>query len=139
MTVTDSRRRFNLNWKNIFNLRGINYWHVANSVGWNILGTGFSLVLTFYFVNNYPDAIMIVQVFLMVTIFIVSFTAGLLFGRLASDGRGLTYGVIGSLPSAALSLFLILPSGGILGLMLALIALAGGFNGGLLSFQNPKH
>jgi len=124
-----------LNWRDIFSFRGVNLWHLASSVGWNILWTGGSLVFSIYFLEKSPDSYLVIQLGLMITIFVVSLAAGLLFGKLGADGRGLTYGVIGSLGSAMLSLFIILPSGGLLGLMLAAIALAGGLNGGLLSMR----
>lgn len=128
-----------MNLKNIFNLRGINGWHLANTLGWNFLGSGLVLMTTLYFLEKNPTATGFYQVFLLIGIFMVSLTGGLLFGRLAADNRGLTYGVLGSFVSVALSLFLVLPSGGILGAMLVIIALAGGLNGGLLSYNKAKH
>jgi hypothetical protein len=124
-----------MNFREIFNFRGINLWHIASSVGLNLLWTGGSLIFTFYFLGKSGDAVLILQLFLMISVFIGPFLAGLIFGQLAADGRGLTYGVIGSLGSVSLAIFLVLPSGGILGLMLAVIALAGGINGGLMSMR----
>jgi hypothetical protein len=124
-----------MNWGDIFNFRGINFWHIASSVGLNVLWTGGSLLFTFYFLGRSKDILLILQLGLMISVFMGSLIAGLLFGKLAADGRGLTYGLIGSLGSAALSLFIVLPSGGILGLMLAVIAIAGGVNGGILSLR----
>jgi len=126
-----------VNLRDIFNFRGINLWHLVNSVGWNILWTGGSMFFAMYFINKSQDAGLIIQLGLMISIFLGPFTSGLLFGKLAGDGRGLTYGVIGSLGSVLLALFLVLPGGGMLGLMLAVIALAGGINGGLLSLRKP--
>jgi hypothetical protein len=119
----------------MFNFRGINFWHLANSVGWNILWTGISLLIIFFVLGKTQQSLLLLQLVLMVSIFVGSLTAGLLFGRLAADGRGLTYGVVGSLGSVLLSLIFILPSGGFLGIMLAVIAIAGGINGGLLSLR----
>ena len=124
-----------MKWRDIFNLKGINLWHIANSLGWNILWIGGSLLLTFYFLGKSPGALLIIQLGLMTIFFIGPLTAGIIFGRLASDGRGITYGVIGSFGSIILALFIVLPGGGILGLMLAVIALAGGLNGGLMSLK----
>jgi hypothetical protein len=127
-----------MNLKNMLELRGINVWHIANCVGWNLIGTGAALVLIYYFLTKNPKDIVPYQVFLIASVFIVSFSGGFVFGRLASDGRGLTYGVVGSLGSIILSIFLVVPSGGILGLMLVFIAMAGGLNGGLFSIQRRK-
>lgn len=127
-----------MNLSEIFNFRGINLWHIASSAGMNLLWTGGSLFFTFYFLGKSEIAMPIVQLGLMISVFIGSLLAGFIFGRLAADGRGPTYGVIGSLGSVSLSIFLVLPSGGILGLMLAVIALAGGLNGGLISMRGPS-
>lgn len=121
--------------RNIFNFRGINFWHLANSVGWNILWTGASLLIIFFGLGKSQQGFLLLQIGLMVSIFVGPLIAGFLFGHLAADGRGLTYGVVGSLGSVVLSLIFILPSGGFLGLMLAVIAIAGGLNGGLLSLR----
>ena len=128
-----------MNLKDIFNLRGINAWHLANTLGWNFLGTSAVLLVIFYFLEKNPTAIVFFQIFLVIGFFLVPLTGGLLFGRLAGDNRGPTYGVIGSLVSATLSLLLVLPSGGILGVMLAISAVAGGLNGGLLSYKKAKN
>jgi len=127
-----------MNLKDIIKLRGINGWHLANTLGWNLLGTSLVLMSTRYFLEKKPTTTVFLQLFLFIGIFLVSLTGGLLFGRLAADNRGLTYGVLGSFASAALSLFLVVPSGGILGAMLAIISVAGGFNGGLLSYKKAK-
>ena len=127
-----------MNLKEIFNLQGINLWHIASSVGWNILWTSASLLVTYYTLEKIPEAVTIFQIGLMLVVFLVSLTAGYIFGRLADDGRGMTYGAIGSLGSVALALFIVLPSGGILGLKLAIIAIAGGLNGGLFSLRKSR-
>ena len=129
-----------MSWREILSLKGTNLWHIANSVGWNILWTSASLLITSYTLERVPEAAAIFQNGLMVSVFLGSLTAGFVLGKLADDGRGMTYGVIGSLGSVALALFIVLPSGGILGLMLAIIAIAGGLNGGLLSLRksSPK-
>lgn len=128
-----------MNLKYIFNLRGINGWHLANTLGWNFLGTSAVLLAIYYLLEKNPTRIVFFQIFLLIGFFLVPLTGGLLFGRLAGDNRGLTYGVVGSLVSVALSLFLVLPSGGILGVMLAIIAVAGGLNGGLLGYKRAEN
>jgi hypothetical protein len=71
----------------------------------------------------------------MIGIFIGTLFIGWIIGKLAGDRRGPTYGIIGSLASAGVVLFLILPTGGIFGFLLALIAIAGGLNGGIFSLR----
>jgi hypothetical protein len=96
-------RKIIVNIKEIFNLRGTNYWHIANSVGLNILWTGITLATTYYFLEKSPESALLIQLGLMICFFLGPLMAGLLIGRLSSDGRGLTYGIIGSLGSAALA------------------------------------
>jgi sugar phosphate permease len=67
--------------------------------------------------------------------FVGTFLVGWFIGKWANDNRGPTYGLISSLGSVALILFIILPAGGNLGLMVAIMALAGGLNGGLASLK----
>jgi hypothetical protein len=128
-----------MNLKNTFNLKGINGWHLANALGWNFLGSGAVLLTTLYFIEKNPTSSVFFQIFLLTGIFLVPLTGGFLFGRLAADNRGITYGVLGSLVSVALAIFFVLPSSLILGAMLIIIALAGGFNGGIFSYKKPKH
>jgi hypothetical protein len=127
-----------MNLKNILSLKGINGWHLANTLGWNFLGSGAVLLTTLYLLNKNHTAVVFYQFFLLIGIFLVPLTGGLLFGRLAADNRGITYGVLGSFVSVAQVLIFVLPSSVILGSMLIIIALAGGFNGGILSYKKSK-
>jgi len=63
---------------------------------------------------------------------------GYFAGKIAADGRGPAYGVYGSLGSVAVFLYVLLSSGGILGIMVAASAVFGGLNGGLFSVRKPK-
>jgi hypothetical protein len=121
-----------MNWQQLFNLRGTNLWLIGSSIGLNVIWTFFSLFVGFRILSQAEEAVAIVQVGLMVSAFIGPFLGGWLTGKVAGDGRGPTYGVIGSLGSVMLILITLLPTG-ILGLMIAAVALAGGFNGGMFS------
>jgi hypothetical protein len=70
----------------------------------------------------------------MVSMFIGAFLIGWLIGRWADDWRGPTYGLISSLGSVGLILLIILPAG-VLGVLVAIMALVGGLNGGLVSLK----
>jgi hypothetical protein len=120
-----------MNWKQIFNLRGTNLWLIGAGVGLNVSWM-FATFLIAYRVLGRSQNIVVVQLALMISAFVGPFLNGWLTGRLAADGRGPTYGAIGSLGSVVLILIVLLPSG-ILGLLVAIVALAGGLNGGLLS------
>jgi hypothetical protein len=121
-----------MNWKALFNLRGINFWWLASGVGLNISWTIVVLLFAFRVLSAGIDTVENIQLVLMVGMFLGPLLIGWLIGRWADDGRGPTYGLIGSLGSLALILFVVLPSGP-LGLLVAAVALAGGLNGGMLS------
>ena len=121
-----------MNWKQLFDLRGTNLWLIAAAVGCNVLWTLLTLFTGVFVLANDESATAIVQLGLMISEFLGPFFSGWFIGWTAADGRGPTYGVIGSLGSVGLILFMLLPTG-IIGLMVAVVALAGGLNGGLLS------
>ncbi|UCC61517.1 MAG: hypothetical protein JSV36_11975 [Anaerolineae bacterium] len=121
-----------MNWKQIFDLRGTNLWLIGASVGWNVIWTFVTLFVAYRALGGDESAVSVVQLALMLSEFAGPFLCGWLTGRLAADGRGPTYGVVGSLSSVVLILIVLLPSG-ILGFLVAVVALAGGLNGGLLS------
>lgn len=126
-----------MNLKSFFNPKGTNLWHVASSFLLNFLWTGASLVFAYYFLQKSANAGGFLQLGVMISVFLGALIAGYLFGTLAADGRGPVYGTLGSLGSVTLSLFFFTTVGGILGIMLAVLALAGGINGGLLSLRRP--
>jgi len=121
-----------MNWMRLFDLRGTNLWLIAASVGCNVIWTALTLFLGISVLGSGESAVAIVQLALMVSEFLGPLLCGWFIGWMAADGRGLTYGLIGSLGSVALILFTLF-STGITGLMVAVVALAGGLNGGLLS------
>ena len=121
-----------MNWKRLVDLRGTNLWLIAAAVGCNVIWTSLTLFIGVFVLDSSESAILIVQLGLIVSEFLGPLLSGWLIGRMAADGRGPTYGVIGSLGSVGLILFMLLPTG-IIGLMVAVVALAGGLNGGLLS------
>ncbi len=126
-----------MNFKALFNPQGANPWYLVSSFLLNFLWTGASLVIAYYFLEKSAQDGGWLQLTVMVSVFVGSLISGLLIGRLAQDNRGPTYGLLGSLGSAGISLFFFATIGGIFGIMLAVIALAGGLNGGLLSLRKP--
>ncbi len=127
-----------MNFTNFFNPKGCNYWYLVSSFLLNFLWTGTTLAIAYYFLQTPAAAASgFLQLGALISVFIGAFIGGLLFGTVAADGRGPTYGAIGSLGSVSLSLFFFATIGGIVGLMLAIIAIAGGLNGGLFSLRKP--
>ncbi len=121
-----------MNWKALFNLRGINFWWLASGIGLNLIWAAVVLLFVFRVLSAGIDTVENMQLVMMVCFFLGPLVIGWLIGRWADDGRGPSYGLIGSFGSLALILYAVLPSG-VLGLLTAAVALAGGLNGGLLS------
>jgi len=126
-----------VNWKDLFNLRGLDLWLVGVSFGWSVLWAFVSLLVAFLVLRANPDAAGTAQTGLMLSAFLGSLLSGWLLGRRAADGRGLTYGLITGLITAVLFGIVLIPIGGMLGLLVAAVSLAGGLNGGLLSLRRP--
>jgi hypothetical protein len=122
-----------MNWKSIFNIRGTNYWILAMSIAANLLWSFFSLVIAFTFLLEAGEGnIGQAYVGLMFAEFVGPALIGWFSGWLAFDDQGATYGVIGAFGSVLMILLTLLASGWI-AILLAITALAGGFNGGTLS------
>ncbi len=126
-----------MNWKALFNLRGINFWWLASGVGLNLSWAIFVLLFVYRVLSAGIDTVDTMQLVLMIAFFLGPLLIGWLVGRWADDGRGPTYGLIGSFGGLPLILYTILPSGP-LGLLVAVVALAGGLNGGLLSQRRRR-
>jgi hypothetical protein len=126
-----------MNWKSLVNFSGLNYWLLASGIGLNLIFTFIIIFLSFDSLTTNPQAPELIQIGLMVAIFFSTFLTGWLLGRMADDNRGPTYGLIGSLGSVGLIIPLLLPAG-ILGFLLAVVALAGGLNGGIMSLPRKK-
>ena len=121
-----------MNWRFLFNLKGLNFWLLASGIGLNLIWTFLILMFTVGALDNDQNARPGGQVWMMIGIFIGAFLIGWLISKMAADNRGPTYGLIGSLGSVLLLIFVLLPAGE-LGLLAAGAALAGGLNGGLFS------
>lgn len=122
-----------MHWKSIFNLRGTNTWIVALSIAANLLWSFFVMVGGFAFLleageGDTGQAFII----LLAATFIGPLAIGWFCGWLAFDDRGATYGVVGAFGSVLIILLTLLASGWI-AILLSIVALAGGFNGGALS------
>ena len=126
-----------MGWKSLVNLSGLNYWLIASGIGLNLIFTYLAILLTFAGLNVGPQAVEGTQLILMALIFLSNLLTGWLIGWMADDNRGPTYGLLSSLSSVGLIVTIILPAG-ILGILLAVVALAGGINGGVLSMRRQK-
>jgi hypothetical protein len=121
------------NWRVIFDLRGLNYWLIGSVLGWNLLADFGLLILSFQVLRVQQSGVQLIQLVLIAGVFLSAALGGFVAGRMAGDGRGPAYGVYGSLSSVLLLLYILVPSGGVLGFIVALSAILGGLNGGLFS------
>lgn len=127
-----------MNWQRMFRLQGLNYWLVFSVFGWNLL-TGFAfLMLSFQVLKFEQGGFEIIQILLIIGAFLIAALGGYFAGKIAGDGRGPAYGVYGSLGAVAVFLYVLLSSGGLLGIIVAVSAVLGGLNGGLMSVRNPN-
>ena len=127
-----------MNWQKMFQLRGLNYWIISSAFGWNLLAGLGLLILGFQVLRLEQGGFEIIQILLIIGAFCIAALGGYFAGKIAADGRGPAYGVYGSLGSVAVFLYVLLSSGGILGIMVAASAVFGGLNGGLFSVRKPK-
>jgi hypothetical protein len=95
-------------------------------------------MLSFQVLRIERSGIQIMQILLIAGVFIVAAFGGYVGGRIAGDGRGPAYGLYGSLGGALLLLYVLLPSGGLFGIIVAASAILGGLNGGLFSVRAKR-
>jgi hypothetical protein len=82
---------------------------------------------------NYGEAVTGVDTTLMLGLFMGALLIAFLISYLAKDGRGLTYGLYGSLGALVLALIQIWNSSILLAVLVGLMSVMGGYNGGLLA------
>jgi hypothetical protein len=117
--------------KSTFNLKGINYWLLGSAIGSNFFWVILILFLASLF-SSIPEAYSVfTQVGLILACFGGPFLVGWVVSKIAGDRKALSYCVIGSFGGILPLLVFVLPAG-LFGLILAITALLGGFNGGLL-------
>ena len=117
----------------IFNPRGLNYWLIGSALGWNLLADSGLLILGFQVLQVQQSGNQLIQFLLIAGVFLFAALGGFVAGRMAGDGRGPAYGVYGSLSGVILLVYVLVPSGGLLGFIVAISAILGGLNGGLFS------
>lgn len=81
---------------------------------------------------NYGEAVTGVDTTLMLGMFMGSLLIAFLISFLAKDGRGFTYGIYGSLGALVLALVRVWNSSILLAVLVGLMSVLGGYNGGLL-------
>ncbi|MGD0003762.1 MAG: hypothetical protein ABSE06_05975 [Anaerolineaceae bacterium] len=122
-----------MDFKRLMNTHGLSFWLLASAIGLNLIyqvvlllvvnlgGGGFTQ-------GNGAD---LLQVFVLVACFVGPFVVGWIITGMASDGHGPTYGVYGSFGAAVPLVFAFLTTQSILVLLMVVVVLAGGLNGGI--------
>lgn len=121
-----------MNTQKLFDLKGINVWLLASNVGLNLIYTVAVLFVLFPLVGSALREPGAVQVVLMLLFFIGPLLSAWLVTAMAGDGRGPTYGVYGSIGCILLILALTVTAG-FFAILLSVVCVAGGMNGGLLA------
>lgn len=125
-----------MTFKHLFGLKDINYWFLASAIALNVFWT---LLLTVFFsllfLKGLQGGEMLLQALMIAVSFLGPFMIGWIIGNMAADGRGPTYGVYGSFGSTAVLLIIAVPTAGLLGMMMIVVSVAGGFNGGMASIR----
>ena len=115
-----------------FDIRGTKVVYLILAV---IANLAFALAF-FSFVDwlllNYGEAVTGVDTTLMLGLFMGALLIAFLISFLAKDNRGITYGLFGSLGGFVLALVRVWNSSILLAILVGLMSVMGGFNGGLL-------
>ena len=127
-----------MNLRKLFDLSDINYWLLVSGFALDAILTFMILILLLQFLAGSGGTLGLIQMGLMLAIFAANFATAWLVGKMASDLKGPTYGIVSSISSAAIVMVVMVPAGGVFGLLAAVVALAGGFNGGVASLPRPK-
>jgi len=115
----------------LFDLRGLNTWLFLLSVGINLLLTFFLFMGLTNWMSQRGGWMESADVLLILGEFLIGYLAGFGITLLAKDDRGPSYGVLGAIGSFVL-VILFMYEAGILALIVAVSALLGGYNGGML-------
>ncbi len=124
-----------MNWKKLINPKGTNIWVLASVLGWNVLWALLTLFITYTLLSGEEQILTIHQTGMMFSFFFGAFAGSWVGGKVAADNRGPTYGVIGSLGGVVPVVSALVPAGGMFGILAAIVTIAGGLNGGILSVR----
>ena len=123
-----------MDFKRLMNTKGISFWLLASAIGLNLI---FQVVLLFVTsgieTSNVSSAADYLQVFVLLASLIGPFVIAWIIAGMAGDGRGPTYGVYGSFGAAVPLVFAFLSARAILILLMIVMVLAGGLNGGIFA------
>ncbi len=116
---------------NLFDLRGLKFWLVALAIGLNLVLTGLFFVGINALLTQRGGWSGGMDIFLMLGVFVLSALIGFGFAYLTKSVRGVSYAVWGAIGSFMMTTVLLYESG-LLAFLVAVMALLGGYNGGVV-------
>jgi hypothetical protein len=121
-----------MNFQRLLQIKGANLWLLASAVGANLIYAVTYLFVGYLGMVESQGISPMMQMLLVLGAFLGPFLIGLLIALWAGDGRGATYGLYGSL-GGMIPVALVTVPGGVLGVLLVMLLLLGGLNGGLIA------
>jgi hypothetical protein len=122
-----------MDFKRLMNTKGLGMWLLASAIGLNLIyqvGLLFVINVGIQATGTTSGGDML-QVIVLLACLFGPFVIAWIISGMAGDGRGPTYGVYGSFGAAIPLLFALLYTRTILVLLMVVIVLAGGLNGGI--------
>ncbi len=116
---------------NLFDLRKVKPWILIVAFGLNLLLSFLFLTVVAAWLGEMENWAQGVDIMLMLGELLIGGTIGFSATLLAKDHRGPSYGVLGAIGGFVLVIIFTYQSG-LLSLLVALTALLGGYNGGML-------
>ena len=122
-----------MNLKRLMNTKGISFWLLASGIGLNLIYLAGLLLLLSLFSGGAAEAAGTdwIQPLLLLACLLGPFVIAWVITGMAGDGRGPTYGIYGSFGAAVPLVLLFLYTRFIIVLLMLVVFLAGGFNGGI--------
>ena len=119
--------------KRLMNTKGLSFWLLASAIGLNLIYQVVLLIVINLGIvsSNEATGVDLLQVFVLLACLVGPFVIAWIITGMAGDGRGPTYGVYGSFGAAMPLIFAFLTTRSILVLLMVVVVLAGGFNGGV--------
>ena len=122
-----------MDFKRLMNTKGLSLWLLASAIGLNLIFQVTMLIVINLSIGGITQATGAdyLQVVVLLTSLFGPFVIAWIITGMAGDGRGPTYGIYGSFGAVIPLLFLFFYNQAILLVLMVVIALAGGLNGGI--------
>jgi hypothetical protein len=126
-----------MNLQRLLRIKGTSFWLLGSAIGMNLIYAIVFLMVGYFGLVASQGVSPGMEILLMLGAFAGPFLIGLLITFLAGDGHGPTYGLYGALGGLVPVAIVTVP-GGLMGILLVIVLLLGGLNGGLIA-ENLRH